>query len=157
MRLHGTTFCWAVTKPLRSWKLPPATKYSYLTSTMKLKTLMKTSFNINNKIRINWAAMACQWKSRCPGNVRANGLRAEGLLASCGVCHFREGGVTSPRERPHVSIKGHWCPSQRGANMGRWNTNFLQGRWETQSVVPDPAPTSCVALGKSIISETHHS
>lgn len=36
----------------------------------------------------------------------------------------REGGVTSPRERPRVSIKGHQCPSQRGANKGRWKTNF---------------------------------
>lgn len=124
MRPHGTGLCWAAARPLRSWKLPPATKYSYLTSTMKLKTLMKTPFNINNKIRINWAAMARWWKSGCLGSVRINGLHTEGLLASCRVCHFREGGVTSPRERPYVSIKGYQCPSWRGANIGRWKTNF---------------------------------
>lgn len=127
MKPHGTGLCWAATRPLRSWKLPPATKYSYLMSTMKLKTLMKTSFNINNKIRINWAAMACWWKSGCLGNVRTNGWLAEGWLASCWVGHFREDGVTSPRKRPCVSIKGHQCPSQRGSSVVGWKTNFPAG------------------------------
>lgn len=64
------------------------------------------------------------------------------------VCHFREGGVTSPRERPRVSVKGRWRPSQRGANIGRWKTNFSARKVRDSVCGPSSSTNQLCGLGQ---------
>ena len=52
---------------------------------------------------------------------------AGGLLISGRICYFGEQSVTYPRERLVGSIKGHWCPSQRGNNVERGKLKLSAG------------------------------